>query len=147
MIPVNADVDGVPPGSRRLSCLLAYDVDGYAEVFAEDGVLEWPFAPPDWTRRLEGRAAIRAHVESNLARSKAAGRRLFALHDVMLHEASPHSLVAEFAVEVRASDGSSTLVPYVHVLRLTHDGHIASLRDYFGVATARLAQSNDSAST
>ena len=33
----------------------------FADLFAADGVLAYPFAPPGWTSELAGRDAIRAH--------------------------------------------------------------------------------------
>lgn len=128
---------------RAIRALLAFDVDAYAETFAPDGVIEWPFAPADWPhRRVEGRDQIRAVVGANLERSRAAGRRLVAIHDVVMHEGTDErDLVVEFTVEVRGPDGASARLPYVHVLRTTVVGRIAWLRDYFGVATAQVARS------
>jgi hypothetical protein len=123
---------------RALAHLFAHDIDAYADLFAPDGVVEWPFAPPDWARRVDGRDAIRAHVGANLARMRDAGRRFVALHDVVVHEVSPGEVVAELAVEVAAADGTSVRRPYVHVLR-AREGAIASLRDYFSPATVSAA--------
>jgi ketosteroid isomerase-like protein len=127
---------------RALDCLLAFDIDGYAEAFAPDGTIEWPFAPDDWPhRRASGRKQIREVVGANIERARAMGRRLVALHDVVVHESNGgRDAVVEFCVEVQAADGASTRLPYVHVLHTTDDGHIASLRDYFGGRTARVAR-------
>jgi ketosteroid isomerase-like protein len=128
---------------RSLERLLAYDVDGYVDTFAADATIEWPFAPGDWpVRRAAGREQIRAVVGKNLERSQAAGRRLVSLHDVVVHEAAGGATAAvEFSVDVLAPDGTVSRLPYVHLLSTTPDGHIASLRDYFGIATVQIARS------
>ncbi|WP_214416478.1 nuclear transport factor 2 family protein [Sphaerisporangium fuscum] len=45
---------------RRRRLVLDKDADGFADLFAADGVVELPFAPPGMPRRIEGRDAIRA---------------------------------------------------------------------------------------
>jgi ketosteroid isomerase-like protein len=127
---------------RALDRLFALDIDSYADTFAPDGAIEWPFAPGDWPhRRAHGRDQIRAVVGANLERARAAGRRLVGLHDVVVHETNEgRDAVVEFTVEIRGADGASARLPYVHVLHTTQDGRIASLRDYFSAGTAQVAR-------
>jgi len=75
----------------------------FADLFAEDGVLRFPFAPPDMPREIRGREAIRA------ARTSEAGRR---------------SLLVMDAVElvVRETDD-----PEVVVTEIEHYGHSHAL--------------------
>lgn len=47
---------------RALALLLAKDMAGFAELWAPDGVLEFPFAPPGYPSRLNGRAEVRDYV-------------------------------------------------------------------------------------
>ncbi|HEX3650285.1 MAG TPA: nuclear transport factor 2 family protein [Pseudonocardiaceae bacterium] len=42
--------------------LAAADLSGFADLFAEDGVFEYPFGLPGMPSVLEGREAIRQHV-------------------------------------------------------------------------------------
>jgi ketosteroid isomerase-like protein len=52
----------------------AYDMEQVASYYAEDAVLEFPFAPPGMPSRLEGREAIRAAlVRAGEASRAAAG--------------------------------------------------------------------------
>jgi hypothetical protein len=60
------DPSSLTLGPRQLfarlqaTILNGYDMNGQADLFAADGTLEWPFAPPGMPRRIEGRKAIRA---------------------------------------------------------------------------------------
>lgn len=47
---------------RALELLIAQDVAGFAALWAEDGVLEFPFAAPGFPSRLEGRAAVAEYM-------------------------------------------------------------------------------------
>ena len=70
----------------------------FADLFAADGVLAYPFAPPGWPAELTGREAIRAHF-SGAARS----RELFEIEEVQ--------------APVRETDD-----PEVVVTEITHHG-------------------------
>jgi ketosteroid isomerase-like protein len=70
----------------------------FADLFAADGVLAYPFAPPGWPAELTGREAIRAHF------SRAAlARELFEIEEVQ--------------ATVRETDD-----PEVVVTEITHHG-------------------------
>ena len=49
------------------SLILSGDADGFADLFAPDGVIEAPFAPPGAPSRLEGREAIREYSRHVMA--------------------------------------------------------------------------------
>ena len=107
------------------------NVEGQAELFAADGVLEWPFAPDGVPRRLEGREAIRATFAPLGRRMRAAGRRPGAVANVVVHETrDPEVVVVELAL-----GGGGDPLPYVQVFRV-RDGQILEFRDYFGPRTA-----------
>src|SRR5580700_4483448 len=53
--------------ARRRRLILNGDADGYADLFAPDGVIESPFAPPGAPSRLEGREAIREYSRHVIA--------------------------------------------------------------------------------
>lgn len=113
-----------------MRCLLAHDVEGYTSFFAEDAVVDWPFAT-DVKARVQGRAALAEYLRENLARLVASGRRFVATHDVVTH-ATERALVVEFAVEIATAE-SAIKRPYVHVYEFDAAGRITRMRDYFGV--------------
>lgn len=45
-----------------LDALLRGDVQPWVDMFHEDGVMEFPYAPPGWPRRLRGQQAIAAYL-------------------------------------------------------------------------------------
>ena len=54
--------------ARRRHLTLSGDVDGLADLFAPDAVIEAPFAgPPGMPARLEGREAIREYPRQVMA--------------------------------------------------------------------------------
>jgi ketosteroid isomerase-like protein len=110
---------------------LIHDGNGQADLFAADGVLEWPFAPSGVPRRTEGREAIRD--------------LLLRLHEgtrddpvivnegdakLVMHEtADPDVAIVEIDVTVTRAEGVSDR-SLVQIYRV-RDGHIVSLRDFF----------------
>jgi ketosteroid isomerase-like protein len=128
-------VDPTEVFHRVMRHLFACDAGAYADTFAKDGVVEWPFAPEGWPKRLEGRDAIRTHVEAILARFQGSGRKFVAVRDPVMHAIGTHDLAVEFSFEITTPEGV-TRRPYVNFLRVTDDGKIAALRDYFVPASA-----------
>lgn len=118
--------------------VLDQDIEGQADLYAPDGVLEWPFAPEGVPRRLEGREQIAGVLGMLGQRIRQSGRRPVGLHSVVVHETlDPEVVVVEFELhgEVLAT-GDGYRLPYVQVARV-RDGAIVSFRDYFGAGTAR----------
>ena len=114
----------------------------FADLFAEDGVLRFPFAPPGMPREIRGREAIRA------ARTSEAGRRsLFVMDGVELvvrETDDPEVVVTEIEHygHSHALDG-----PYrfraLAVVRV-RDGEIVSYDDYMDpIAMAALLGRTD----
>lgn len=48
---------------RALGDRITADAGTFVEMMAEDGVMEFPYAPAGLPTRLEGRAAIASHLE------------------------------------------------------------------------------------
>ena len=114
----------------------------FADLFAEDGVLRFPFAPPDMPREIRGREAIRA------ARTSEAGRRSLLVMDavelVVRQTDDPEVVVTEIEHygHSHALDG-----PYrfraLAVVRV-RDGEIVSYDDYMDpIAMAALLGRTD----
>ncbi len=123
-------VDPAEVFDRMTRCLFASDASAYADMFAPDGVVEWPFNPDGWPKRLQGRDAIRSHIEGVFARFQVSGRKLVAVRDAIVHSIGTNEVAVEFSMEATAPNGAARL-PYVQFLRVTNDGHIAALRDYY----------------
>ena len=119
------------PASPRqvLDSLLRGISDGrwndLADLYAEDAVVEQPFAPTP-PRRLEGREAVRAHFAA-----AAQGPLRLQVSNLVVHEtADPEVVVAEFDYDGRvATTGRTFRVANIQVLRV-RGGQIVSSRDY-----------------
>jgi uncharacterized protein len=113
------------------SRLLAFDGAGYANLFAPDAVVEFPFGAVGLPVRLEGRAQIRRHVAKRMEAAVAAGRRMLAFHDLVIHQTTdPEVIVVEFEAEGEdVSANRRYRLPYLQVYRI-RAGAIVTMRDY-----------------
>ena len=126
-----------PASPRRvveeaLQRVLDYDLNGYLDLFAPDGTLEFPFAPPGVPARMKGRDQIGAALLPLWERAWEAGLRSTGYSPIVVHETlNPEVIVTEFDLygEVEAT-GETFQLAFVHVYRV-RNGRIASLRDYW----------------
>ena len=105
---------------------LAPGADTFVQMFAEDGVMDFPYALPA-PRRVEGRQALAAHLNF------LAGRIEFlSVSDVVKHETGdPEVCIIEFAGFGRSiATGEPFEQRYISVIRV-RDGHIIHYRDYW----------------
>lgn len=128
------------PGPREVwersqRAVREFDLDGFVDVFAPEGVLEFPFAPPRVPRRMEGRGEIRRRLEP-LWRNGAESTRIAGYSSVIVHESvDPDEIVVEFDLNGEAgASGEAFRLSYVHVVRV-RDGRIVSFRDYWNPLT------------
>ncbi|TCP56166.1 hypothetical protein EV191_101106 [Tamaricihabitans halophyticus] len=107
---------------------LAKDLAAFAEMFAEDGTHELPFAPPGVPAFLRGKANIRRYLTSITATPL----RLTGFGEMSVHRTSdPEVVIAEYSGHgVVVSTGKPYTMPYVQVIRV-HNGEIAMWRDYW----------------
>lgn len=125
----NADTaESFPAMLRRvLGERLRPGAETFPDMFAVDGVLELPFAPPGFKTPLEGRDAVAAHFRRVMELI-----RLDGMSEVVAHETGdPEVLVVEFAA---SGQGLATGEPYgqryVSVIRV-RGGEIVHYRDYW----------------
>ena len=113
-----------------------YDMDGQADLYAEDGTLELPFAPPGMPRSIRGREEIRGFLGAAGQGAREAGRRILRYDPVLVHETSdPEVIVAEFDLHGDVVATNETYqMSFIQVLRV-RDGQIVSMRDYFTTET------------
>jgi hypothetical protein len=112
---------------RRRQLILNGDADGFAGLFAPDGVIEAPFAPPGVPARLEGREAIRAYSRHIMA----APLRLEDFEVAELYQTQdPEVVVAEMRTTgTLTATGRPFTATSIQILRI-RDGQILLFRDF-----------------
>jgi ketosteroid isomerase-like protein len=115
----------------------AYDLRGQADLYALDGVLEWPFAPAGVPQRVEGRERIREVLASLEGAVRRAGTCVTTVRATAVHQTpDPEVVIVELEVAGElTTTGATYQLPYIQVFRI-RDGQIVLFRDYFGPGTA-----------
>lgn len=115
------------PYREQIRHLLDKNMRGWADTFAEDAVLELPYAPANYPRQLEGRAAIFEYVKDFPKHID-----LRDISEVAVHQAlDPKVLVVETLGEgVVVATGKPYRVRYVWVITV-EGGKIVRQRDYW----------------
>ena len=113
---------------ERRRIVLSGDMTGFADLFAEDGVIEIPFATRGLPARLDGREAIRRFTNRP-------GRAL-TITDLRIHQVhqttDPEVVIVELTSVGRVTTTDEPFeVPCVQVFRI-RDGRIVLFRDYVG---------------
>ncbi|MEU0149899.1 nuclear transport factor 2 family protein [Streptomyces sp. NPDC006288] len=116
---------------HSLRLLLAKDIPAWVALWAEDGVMEFPFAPDGRPKRLEGREAIAAYMHPYPDHID--------LHDfpeLRIHQTTePETIVIEMrGVGRLVESGRPFDMTYIAVVTV-RDGHITSYRDYWNPLT------------
>ncbi|AKN68457.1 phenazine biosynthesis protein PhzA/PhzB [Streptomyces sp. PBH53] len=116
-----------------LRLLLDKKIEDWVGLWAEDGVMEFPFAPDGWPRRLEGRAAVAAYMRHYPDHID--------LHDfpeLRVHETTePGTIVVEMrGVGRLVATGAPFDMTYIAVVQV-RDGRITSYRDYWNPLALR----------
>ena len=98
------------------------------DMYADDVVIEWPFARPGMPQRIEGRAEFLAFARP--AR-EALPVRIDALSDVVVHETGdPEVIVAEFRLTgTHTGTGRTASAAFIQIWRV-RDGKLVGLREY-----------------
>ncbi|MFJ1708104.1 nuclear transport factor 2 family protein [Kitasatospora sp. NPDC088346] len=112
---------------RSLRLLLDKDIPAWVGLWAEDGVMEFPFAPPGWPGRLDGREAIAAYM-----RDYPDHIDLHDFPDLRIHRTTePGTIVVEMrGVGTPVETGSPFDMTYIAVVTV-RDGRFTSYRDYW----------------
>ncbi|MER5810933.1 nuclear transport factor 2 family protein [Streptomyces sp. NPDC002033] len=118
-----------------LRLLLAKDVPGWVGLWADDGVMEFPFAPPGRPARLDGRAAVAAYM-----RDYPDHIDLHDFPDVRIHESTdPGTIVVEMrGVGRLVATDSPFDMTYIAVVTV-RDGRFTSYRDYWNPLAVQAA--------
>lgn len=117
--------------AKRLA--LAKDLEGFADLFAEEGVQELPLAPPGVPARVEGRDALRSYftaiTETPLNHTAFENMTVYETDD-------PEVIIAEYdAIGTVTSTGQPYRLRYLQIVRV-RDGQIVLWRDYWNPLAA-----------
>ncbi|MEU6480796.1 nuclear transport factor 2 family protein [Streptomyces sp. NPDC047017] len=131
-IPATPAIPATPTSPQELfrhglRLLLDKDIDAWVALWAEDGVMEFPFAPEGRPRRLAGRAAVAAYM-----RPYPDHIDLRDFPELTVHETTdPGTIVAELrGVGRLVATGGPFDMRYVAVVTV-RDGLITGYRDYW----------------
>ncbi|MET0451385.1 MAG: nuclear transport factor 2 family protein [Mycobacterium sp.] len=117
---------------HALELLLVKDMAAFAGLWAEDGILEFPFAAPGYPPRLDGRAAVADYL-----RGYPDVLDVREIPAKMLHQTDdPDVVIAEFeAAGIVVATGQPYTMRYIAVITV-RDGEIARYRDYWSPLAA-----------
>ncbi|TWV31229.1 nuclear transport factor 2 family protein [Streptomyces misionensis] len=112
---------------HSLRLLLDKDIPAWVDLWAEDGLMEFPFAPEGWPRRLAGKEAVAAYM-----RHYPDHIDLRDFPDLRIHETTdPETIVVEMrGVGRLVETGAPYDMTYIAVVTV-RDGRIAGYRDYW----------------
>ncbi|MFI2669836.1 nuclear transport factor 2 family protein [Streptomyces albidoflavus] len=118
---------------HSLRLLLDKDIAAWVALWAEDGLMEFPFAPDGWPRRLEGKEAVAAYM-----RHYPDHIYLHAFPDLLVHQTTdPETIVVEMRGVGRLVESDAPFdMTYIAVVTV-RDGHITSYRDYWNPLAVR----------
>lgn len=113
---------------HSLRLLLDKDIPAWVALWAEDGVMEFPFAPDGWPRRLEGKEAVAAYMRHYPDHID--------LHDFpelrILQTTDPQTVVVEMRGVGHGLVQSDAPFDMTYIAVVTvRDGHFTSYRDYW----------------
>ena len=112
---------------RRRELVLNLDAEGFADLFAADGVIEIPFAGPDLPARIDGQQAIRDYSR----RIATAALRIDGLDTVAVHHTDdPEVVIVELVARGTViTTGHAITARSIQIFRI-RDGKILLFRDY-----------------
>ncbi|MEU6571798.1 nuclear transport factor 2 family protein [Streptomyces parvulus] len=112
---------------HSLQLLLDKNVPAWVALWAENGLMEFPFAPDGWPRRLEGREAIAAYMHHYPDHID-----LHDFPDLRIHQTTdPQVIVVEMRGVGRLVERDAPFdMTYIAVVTV-RDGHMSSYRDYW----------------
>ena len=120
---------------RALERLVNKDTAGWVSMFAEDGAMEFPYAPPGYPERLDGRAAIAEYMRGYPDIVDLTSFHIEAFHRTV----NPDVAIVEFSVSARAVPTNRPYtMRYVGVITL-RGGEIVHYRGYWNPLVAAAA--------
>lgn len=127
--------------AQALGSSLTITTDSFAEMFAEDGVMEFPFAPPSIPDVLEGRSAIANHLKwlPGLL-------TIDSFSEPQVHRSEDgKTVILEFnCIGKATATGKPYNQSYVSIITM-HNGRIQRYRDYWNPLVTLSIMDNDTA--
>jgi ketosteroid isomerase-like protein len=110
-----------------LRMMLEKNTSAWVDLWAADGIMEFPFAPEGWPQRLEGKDAIAAYI-----RDYPDHIDLHDIPDLLIHQTSdPRTIVVEMRAVGRLVETDKPFeMKYIAVVTV-ENGRITSYRDYW----------------
>jgi ketosteroid isomerase-like protein len=122
---------------RYHQSMLDKDADALAELYALDGVHEFPLLSPLFPRRLNGREEIRKRYGAVWGSSPI---RIREIRQIAIHDTSdPHVIVSEAEYTADAGSTDQTFVLSFLIVMHAKEGLIVHLRDYMDTLGAAFA--------
>ena len=119
--------------TKALDSLRAGDVDGFIEMYDDEAVHEFPFAPVGRPQRLEGKPAIAAYMKNLPALV-----RYDSFDDMRVRQVGDELIVEATARGKRPGTGAPFDMQWVWFI--THqNGRVSRFRDYMNPARVRSA--------
>ncbi len=118
--------------NHALDLLLAQDMAAFAGLFAEDGVLEFPFAAPGYPASVQGRAAVTEYM-----RGYPDILKIDEIPQPVMHQSvDPEVVIVEFeASGTVVATGAAYRMRYIAVITV-RDNEIQRYRDYWSPLAA-----------
>ncbi|MFD9759651.1 nuclear transport factor 2 family protein [[Kitasatospora] papulosa] len=117
---------------HSLRLLLDKDISAWVGLWAGDGLMEFPFAPDGWPRRLEGREAVAAYMRRYPDQID-----LHGFPELRIHETTDaETIVVEMRGVGRLVETDAPFdMTYIAVVTV-RDGRFTSYRDYWNPLAA-----------
>lgn len=128
--------------SKHLEYLSSGQIPSWVDLFADDGVLEFPYGTDDFPKKVAGKAALSEYMQ-NFPKHFAVEFTGLRFHETT----DPTLVIAEFASEGRAlSTGRPYNQAYISVVE-TRDGKITRYVDFWNPLVALQAMGVESMSS
>ncbi|NJJ38667.1 nuclear transport factor 2 family protein [Paenibacillus apii] len=136
-----ADYEKVQEASREIfhkfcKSFLEKDMNQFIELFDDNALFEFPYAPKGFTQKLEGKAAIYEYVKDFPQRFDITRFSEPTFHFAM----NPNIMIVEFEIEEAQvlTTGKPYLQKYISVIE-TRDNKIVHYKDYWNPVIALVA--------
>lgn len=129
--------------ARAVQLLNDHDMEGFANLWAQTGTMDFPFADGDRPRHLDGRAAVVEYLRHYTDMFDVRDSVVQVVHDT----ADPDTIVVEWeASGVVVATARPYRMPYVAVITVGAEG-IVSYRDYWSAAMVADAMTSEDQSS